>query len=262
MSVQAVINIAATDPVAVPATSGPDPAAGTSEWFKRAGYYAAQAVANAERAHRRTIERRLATPSARWTGRAVVRTYRANAEGDRRFRDEAEVFTSHGYRPWIESHSPNNLYGGLVLLAASTRASPNESDKRRRGNQRVSWVKDASLAGGRLESAPPNRQGAERKRKAMPTWRKATWSLVAWSLLILAWLAAARAPGIAITGVIGFGLLGIVWLMSRSRFTTLVYGPQGQQRTVTARAAKRRVEMRGWSYTPSAPDPPSGQGVS
>ena len=65
MSIQAVVNTPATAKDALPASSGPDAAAATSEWFKRAGYYAAQAVANAERTHRRTVERRLDKPSRR-----------------------------------------------------------------------------------------------------------------------------------------------------------------------------------------------------
>src|SRR5207247_48534 len=143
-----------------------------------------------------------------WTGSEVIRSYRTNAEGERRFRDEAEVFTPNGYRPWLDTNSVGNRRGGLVLIAASGAALLNESD--RRGNRRVSWVKDASLSDAPI-AGQQDRQGAEGERAvAMPTWRKATWTLVIWSLLILAWLAAARAPGIAVTGVIGFGLLGLV----------------------------------------------------
>ena len=245
MSNRSVVNTPATAKDALPETSGPNASAATSEWFKRAGYYAAQAVANAERAHRRTVERRLDKPSRTWTGSEVIRSYRTNAKGERRFRDEAEVFTPHGYRPWLDTNAPGNRRGGLVLIAASGAALLNESD--RRGNRRVSWVKDASLSDAPI-AGQQDRQGAEGERAvAMPTWRKATWTLVIWSLLILAWLAAARAPGIAVTGVIGFGLLGLVWLMSRSRFNTLIHGPNGQQWTVSEKRAKRRVE-HGWSY--------------
>ena len=63
----------------------------------------------------------------------------------------------------------------------------------------------------------------------MPTWRKATWTLVLWAVLIPAWLAAARAPAIALTGVIGSGLLGVVWHISRSRFNALIHGPSGRR---------------------------------
>jgi len=163
MSEQAVFNTPATH-VGAPATSGSDAAAATSEWFKRVGYYAAQAVANAERAHSRTIERRLGKPSRQWGVKEVVRSYRTNAEGERRFRDEAEVFSPHGYRAWLETHSPGNRRGGFVLLAASGAALLDESDRRRRRNQRVSWVKDASLAEGASEAEPPNVRGAERTR--------------------------------------------------------------------------------------------------
>jgi hypothetical protein len=57
----------------------------TSAWFDRAGDDAAEAVANAERAHRHTIERRLDKPFRNWTTGEVVRTYLANADGERRF---------------------------------------------------------------------------------------------------------------------------------------------------------------------------------
>jgi hypothetical protein len=86
----------------------------------------------------------------------------------------------------------------------------------------------------------------------MLKWRKATWALVVWSLLILGWLAAARALEIAVVGVLGFGLIGLVWLMSRSRFNTLIHGPNGQQWIVSEKQAKRRVQS-GWSYTRSVP---------
>jgi hypothetical protein len=155
MSDQAVVNTAARDGVAVAATSGPDAAEATSVWFKRVGYYAAQAVANAERAYWRTIERRLDKPSCLWTRGEVVRSYRTNLEGDRRFRAEAEVMTSHGYRPWLETHSPGDRCGGLVLFAATSVVSRNHSNSRRRGNQRLSWVKDASFS----EARPNSRVG-------------------------------------------------------------------------------------------------------
>jgi hypothetical protein len=146
MSARAVINIPAADGVAMRATCRPIGAAATSEWFKREGCYAAQAVASADRAHRRSIERRLDRPSRRWTRSEVIRSYASILEGDLRFRDEAEVFSPRGYRPWIETHSPGNRRGGMVLLAASGAALFDEPDRRRRGKQSVSWVKDASLS--------------------------------------------------------------------------------------------------------------------
>jgi hypothetical protein len=101
----------------------------------------------------------------------------------------------------------------------------------------------------------------------MPKWRKATWSLVIWSALFLGWVIAGMAANIAVAGQIvtwfvGSALLGLVWFMSRSRFNTQIFGPHGQQRIVTAKNAKRRVERRGWSYTASAPDALAGPGVS
>jgi hypothetical protein len=101
----------------------------------------------------------------------------------------------------------------------------------------------------------------------MPQWRKATWTLVIWNVLIFAWVVTGIAANITVTGriviwLIGSALLVLVWLMSRSRFTTLIYGPQGQQRTVTAKNAKRRVELSGWSYTANTPDALASPGSS
>jgi hypothetical protein len=101
----------------------------------------------------------------------------------------------------------------------------------------------------------------------MPKWRKATWSMVIWSGLILAWVLTGTAATISVIGqivvwFIGSALLVVVWLMSRSRFNTQIFGPQGQQRTVTAKSAKGRVERGGWSYTPRAADALSGPGAS
>ena len=91
----------------------------------------------------------------------------------------------------------------------------------------------------------------------MPKWRKATWSLVIWSALVVAWALTGIAANIGfigqiVTWLVCAALLVLVWLMSRSRFNTLIYGPQGQQRFVTAKNAQRRVEHRGWSYTANA----------
>jgi hypothetical protein len=101
----------------------------------------------------------------------------------------------------------------------------------------------------------------------MPRWRKATWALVIWTLLIGAWVVTGIADPINMTGrivtwLVGVILLALVWLMNRSRFNTQIFGPHGEQRTVTAKSAKGRVERGGWSYTPRAPDALSGPGAS
>jgi hypothetical protein len=49
---------------------------------------------------------------------------------------------------------------------------------------------------------------------------------------------------------IGFIVLAIVWFMTRPRNNVVVYGPQGQQVTVSESEARRRVEKQGWSYSP------------
>ncbi len=114
----------------------------TSEWVKRAGYYATQAVESAERAHRRPIERRLDRRSRHWIVGEVPRTYRINADGERRFRDEAEVFVAHGYRPWLETHSAGDAHGGRLLLVADDPVSTQEPGARAHRSRHVTWKRD------------------------------------------------------------------------------------------------------------------------
>ena len=54
---------------------------------------------------------------------------------------------------------------------------------------------------------------------------------------------------------LGFIVFGLIWLMSRPKDNVLVYGPRGQQMTVSEKEAKKRVEKQGWSYTPKSGEP-------
>ena len=120
----------------------------------------------------------------------------------------------------------------------------------------------------------------------MPHWRKATWALLIWTVVMIIWVVggsmaagntacdpilsqatcdAAKAIGggigvtiIIIIWFIGFIVLGLIWLMSRPKDNVLVYGPQGQQVTVSEKEARRRVEKQGWSYTTRQEPPHSG----
>lgn len=108
----------------------------------------------------------------------------------------------------------------------------------------------------------------------MPRWRKATWALVIWTVLAVIWIAsgigavsdlpagseaeeAGRAIGaglgvtfIIVIWFIGFIVLGLVWLMSRPKDNVLLYGPDGQQVTVSEKEAQRRIKRGGWTYQP------------
>lgn len=115
----------------------------------------------------------------------------------------------------------------------------------------------------------------------MPKWRKATWALVIWTVLMAIWIGSGIAAtsgggtdcgtldqetcdaafgvgaGIGLTALfflwfIGFIILGLVWLMSRPKENVVVFGPDGQQVTVSEKEAKRRVEKQGWTYQPPA----------
>lgn len=113
----------------------------TSVWVERAGYYAAQAVANAERAHQHMIEKRLDKPSRAWTAGEVVRSYRATADGERRYREEADVLTLHGYQGRLETKRAENPAGGRMLLGLPF-GSPDPQGGRGRSSRTVTWMKE------------------------------------------------------------------------------------------------------------------------
>ena len=130
-------------PMKVPPKANPDFQASTSksEWVERAAYYAAQAVANAERAHQRGIEKRLDKPSRSWTAGEFVRSYRWNAGGERRYREESDVLTLHGYQGWLELKSPDHQLGERLLLAPHLGRPGGEVRTRSSPNSNVTWTK-------------------------------------------------------------------------------------------------------------------------
>jgi hypothetical protein len=121
----------------------PRPQVATSEWFTRATRYAAEAVAVAEHAQRRKIERRLDKPSRGWTTIEVVRTYRANSAGERQFREEADVLTRHGYAGWLETEHVGHRLGGRLLLAAGLGVLGGGNGRRGSRRRTVTWAKAA-----------------------------------------------------------------------------------------------------------------------
>jgi hypothetical protein len=109
----------------------------------------------------------------------------------------------------------------------------------------------------------------------MPRWRKATWAIVVWTILMAVWVVAgagaasdlppagseaeqagrAIGAGLGITLIIiiwfiGFIVLGLIWLMSRPKDNVVLYGPEGQQITVSEKEAQRRIKRGGWTYQP------------
>ena len=56
--------------------------------------------------------------------------------------------------------------------------------------------------------------------------------------------------------LIGLLILTVVWLLSRPKPNTAIYGPQGQWMRVTEKEATQRVEKEGWSYQPPQLYPP------
>jgi hypothetical protein len=99
-------------------------------------------------------------------------------------------------------------------------------------------------------------------------WRKMTWVLVIWTALCVLWVgsgmaavaddvagsnAAAVGAGIGVTFILFFWFLvfvplAIVWFATRPKDTVVIYGPQGQQMTVSEKEARKRVEKMGWTY--------------
>ncbi len=49
--------------------------------------------------------------------------------------------------------------------------------------------------------------------------------------------------------LVGFLVLALVWFMTSPSESVVVYGPEGQQVTVSEKEAKRRVG-KGWRYQP------------
>jgi hypothetical protein len=121
----------------------PRPQVATSEWFARASRHAAEAVAVAEHAQRQKIERRLDKPSRGWTTIEVIRTYRADAGGERRFREEADVLTRHGYAGWLETEHVGHRLGGRLLLTAGLGVLGGGNGRRRSRRRTVTWAKAA-----------------------------------------------------------------------------------------------------------------------
>lgn len=106
-----------------------------------------------------------------------------------------------------------------------------------------------------------------------------TWVIVIWTALFAVWgitgvgavsnecvgktgdelttcqAATAIGGGIGLTLIfilwfIGFIILSLIWFMSRPKNSVVVYGPQGQQVSVTEKEAAKRVR-NGWAYQPS-----------
>ena len=112
----------------------------TSVWVERAGYYAAQAVANAERGERERVEKRLAHPSHGWTNPEFVRTYRANPGGDRRFREEADVIRLHHYAGWLETGLAGEPLGARLLVGTGLASFARRDRWHRSPNLTVTWT--------------------------------------------------------------------------------------------------------------------------
>jgi hypothetical protein len=118
--------------------------ASTSVWVGRTATYAAQSVANAEGAHRQTIEKRLDRPSRGWTADEVTRSYRGSADGERRYREETDVLTLHGYEGWLETSGLGDPVGARILIAPHLGGPDGYAGPQSSIRRRVTWTKAAT----------------------------------------------------------------------------------------------------------------------
>jgi hypothetical protein len=130
-----------------PSVNSPDVDPSTSEWEARAQRYAAEAVASAERGHRRRIEQRLDKPSRHWASPGFVRTYDAGADGERRFREEADVLRLHGFVGWLETEPPGHPLGARLLVAAGLGALAGRDSRGRPRKRTLTWVRQGAPDG-------------------------------------------------------------------------------------------------------------------
>ena len=104
----------------------------------------------------------------------------------------------------------------------------------------------------------------------MRRWRKSSWAIAIWTSLILLWIvgglasvskvaststAAASGATIGVAFILFVWFLvmvpmTLIWFATKPKGNVVVFGPSGQQVTLTESEAKRRVETDGWSYQP------------
>jgi hypothetical protein len=120
----------------------PERVATVSEWTRREGRYALEAVANAEREEWQRIVSRLIGPSRIWTAGELVRAYRASPDGERRFREEASVLMVNGYVAWLETDRGGAPRGGRLLVGSSLGLTARRAGWWRRHVERtVTWAR-------------------------------------------------------------------------------------------------------------------------
>jgi hypothetical protein len=125
-----------------PSRAVPMPRPTTTDWFERTEHYAAQAVADAERVWRGKVEKRLDKPSRGWTSVEIVRTYAANADGDRRFREEAHVLGLHEYLGWLETGFVGQPLGARILIEDGLAPLGHRNWWRQSPTRTVTWVRE------------------------------------------------------------------------------------------------------------------------
>jgi hypothetical protein len=140
--------------------------ASTSQWFERTRYYAEQAVAKAERGERKRVERRLDQASQGWTKRELVRTYRANADGDRRFTEEADILRLRRYVGWLETGPAGDPLRARLLVGTRLASHARRDRWHRSPNMTVTWT---MLPAQGTQTMPQNEGWLE---SDSPRWRE------------------------------------------------------------------------------------------
>ena len=84
----------------------------------------------------------------------------------------------------------------------------------------------------------------------IPHWRKATWALVVLAIVAVLGIISDETTVVESAAFATWPFL-MVWFLSRPTIKVLVFGPQGQQVSVSEREGKRRVDRKdGWTYEP------------
>ena len=113
----------------------------TPVWVDRSGSSGVRAVATAERAHQPTVERRLCGPTGQWTAGELTRSYAGSADGERRYREEADVLAQHGYQGWLETSTTGDPLGARILLARQLVQADGRPATRGSIRRTVTWTK-------------------------------------------------------------------------------------------------------------------------
>ncbi|HEX5013281.1 MAG TPA: hypothetical protein VFV72_03905 [Candidatus Limnocylindrales bacterium] len=71
----------------------------------------------------------------------MTRSYRGSADGERRYREEADVLTLRGYQGWLETSDAGDPLGARILLALHLGELEGYPGRRSSIRRSVTWTK-------------------------------------------------------------------------------------------------------------------------